>query len=177
MIVRDKTRSAFYASVIAGTIGIFGMFDSESVSLTQAHFVLGGAGYILAKELLFPGGAYSLIDDTVRRLEGNEEVRRLVGPADKFAVYGVGDGVHSIRRRPMVQKRIGDDGRTIVDAVFYIEGSTSKAKVTVEAAEREDGGWEDKYLAVDVPGMPTKILVQPVIRLRQNSWNPFNRFF
>lgn len=134
-------------------------------------------GFVLVQELLSPGGGYSLIDDTVKKLEENEEVQRLVGKG-KFAVYGLGDGHHNTRRRPWIEKKILADGRHMVDAAFYIEGDINKAKVMVEAIEQEDGTWKDEYLSIEVPGMPTKVLIQPVIKARpRNTWNPFSRFF
>ncbi len=71
-----------------------------------------------------------------------------------------------------------EDGRRVLDAAFYVRGSREEARVTLQAVEGEDGTWEERYLALDLPGMPTQVLVQPVIKpAPRQGWHPFGSWF
>jgi hypothetical protein len=151
--IADKSRNGFYAVVLGGTVCLF-----------------GGIGYVLLQELLLPGGTYPIIDNTLSLHQ--TELESLLGP--NLSVYGMSDGR---RRRPAMQQSIANDGRRVVDAAFFVEGCNEKAKVTVQAVEGEDGVWEERYLALDLPGKPRLILVQPLTKIINSGWNPFSRWF
>ena len=71
-----------------------------------------------------------------------------------------------------------EDGRGCLDAIFVIEGDEGVAQVTLQTVEQEDGTWRERYLALDMAGMPTQVIVRPVSKIQQGSgWNPFGRFF
>lgn len=118
-----------------------------------------------------PGGTYPIIDQTVSRLADNPAVRECLG-GTTLAVYGMSDG--RSRRRPVVHQSVLEDGRRMIDAAFYVEGTAQRARVTLQAVEDEGGRWEERYLALDISGQPTMVLVQPVIKQRSDGWHPFS---
>lgn len=131
-------------------------------------------GYILFKELLLPGGSYPVIDQTVLHLSENAKVTQLLG-GPPLSLHGISDGR---RRRPAVHQGLLEDGRRVIDAAFFVRGSKDEARVTLQAVEREDGEWEERYLALDIPGLPTQILVQPVVKSApRQGWHPFASWF
>lgn len=164
--MREKSRTGFYAVVLGGTVCLFG---KPTFKLSP----IGGLGYVIVKELLAPNGSYHIIDQAVDRLRQNTKVHELIGGSD-FKFYGMGDGRKS-RRRPIIHQRLLEDGRNCIDANFYIEGDR-RARVTLQAVEGEDGRWEERYLALDLPGQPTQVLIQPIIKPRTENWHPFRWF-
>lgn len=145
LIVREKSKTGFYAAVLGGTACIFGIFHPSVTILAplydylpDMYMFIGYVGYTLFKDLIHPSGSYKILEAAIQRLEENPDVISLldITPGQSFAsVHGIGHGNRAIRRRPMFHEQMGDDGSRILDAVFCVEGPSKQAKVTLRTVE------------------------------------------
>jgi len=162
--LRAKAANGFYAAVVTGTV-----------------VMMGGLAYVIGKELVSPGGIYPAIDSAVKRLEHDTRVQNLLGPGT-LALYGPmpADGdLRGGRRRPLIKESLLLDGRRNIDASFVIRGSNESARVAMTLLEGEKKGiWHEDYLALELPGQPTQILISPPLKpVVRSGWNLFSRFF
>ena len=143
--------------------------------MVGAASVLTGLAYLLAKDMLFKGGAYQVIDDAVRKIEANSHLVQLLGGLP-LSVYG--HATARSRRRPAVHESLLEDGARCMEASFFVEGQHAVGRVHLQMVEGEDGLWRERYFAVEVPGHPVQVLVQPAAQpaARPSGWSPFNRF-
>lgn len=152
------TRNLLYGGVVVG-----------------AASVLTGLAYLLAKDMLFTGGAYQVVDDAVRKIEANSHLVQLLGGLP-LSVHG--HATARSRRRPAVHESLLEDGARCMEASFFVEGPHATGRVHLQVVEGEDGLWRERYFAVEVPGHPVQVLVQPAAEAaaRARGWSPFNRF-
>lgn len=132
----------------------------------------------MSKEL-FPGGTYDVIDKAVEKIEANPQVTQMLGGLP-LRVYG--HTGNRGRRRPIVQESFLPDGSKALESSFFVEGPGGvRGQVSLQMQETEEGGWRERYLAVEIAGFPTQILAQPPAQslkpLNRPTWSPFSRFF
>lgn len=110
---------------------------------------LGGATYVLFKELLFPNGLYQLVDTAMDHIQSDKQLVDELGGLP-LAVHGYGDGSPGHRRRPVFKESFGVDGRRQVQSSFFVRGEGGEGKVFLEAYEDEQGKWKEKYLVIEL---------------------------
>lgn len=140
-----------------------------------AASVFGGLVYILAKDMLFQGGAYAVIDDAVAKIEANPQIVQMLGGLP-LSVHGYTS--NRGRRRPSIHESHMPDGARTMETSFFVQGQHATGKVSLRVVEDEKGNWKERYFAVEIPGHSPQILVQPVVQVdsRPNRWHPLARF-
>ena len=117
-----------------------------------------------------------MIDEAMEIIKKDAQLVNELGGS--LAVFGVSDGR---RRRPIIHRHLGPDGRQVIEAQFFVEGNSQRGRVALKATEAEDGSWKKEMLAVDIPGHPTHYLIKPtLIALTSNDrsgWRPFSKWF
>lgn len=125
---------------------------------------------------LFGKGMYPLIDEAVEIIKRDAQLVNELGGS--LAVFGASDGR---RRRPIIHKHLGPDGRQVIEAQFFVEGNAQRGRVVLKATETEDGCWKKEMLVVDIPGHPTHYLIKPapitLISNNRSGWRPFSKWF
>lgn len=132
--------------------------------------------YLLAKDMLGTSSVYQAIDDAVERIEANPTVIQLLGGLP-ISVHGHGGSGVGGRRRPAIRESYTANGARCLEASFFVEGQQTTGQVSVQAFEDENGGWKVQYLAVQVPGHPLQVLIQPPSEpvARLTGWRPLER--
>lgn len=140
-----------------------------------AASLFGGVMYILVKDMLFQNGAYAVIDNAVGKIETNPQIVQMLGGLP-ISVHGYTS--NRSRRRPAIHESFTAEGARCLDTSFFVQGQLATGKVSLQVVEDEDGKWQERYFAVEIPGHPPQILVQPPpIQLqRPGGWHPFGRF-
>lgn len=132
--------------------------------------------YLLAKDMLGTSSVYRAIDEAVERIEANPTVVQLLGGLP-ISVHGHGGSGVGGRRRPAIRESFTPEGARCLEASFFVEGQQNTGQVSLQAIEDEDGIWRERYLAVQVPGHPLQILIQPPAEQapRPTGWRPLER--
>ena len=141
-----------------------------------AASVFGGLMYLLGKDLLGTTSVYTAIDEAVERIEGNPHAVQLLGGLP-LSVHGHGGGRGGGRRRPAVRESFTAEGARCLEASFFVEGQQGTGQVSLQTVEDEQGRWRERYLAIQVPGHPLQVLIQPPAEpiQRPSGWRPLQR--
>lgn len=140
-----------------------------------AASVFGGLVYILAKDMLFQDGAYAVIDDAVDKIEANSQIVQMLGGLP-LTVHGYTS--NRGRRRPAIHESHTADGARTIETSFFVQGQHATGRVSLQVVEDQEGRWKERYFAVEIPGHPAQVLVQPVVQVdtRPERWHPLARF-
>lgn len=143
--------------------------------LIGAASVFGGLVYILAKDMIFQDGAYAVIDDAAAKIEANPRIVQMLGGLP-LSIHGYTS--NRGRRRPAIHESHMSDGARTMETSFFVEGRHATGKVSLQVVEDEEGRWKERYFAVEIPGHPLQILVQPAVGVdsHTNRWRPLARF-
>eukprot|EP01135_Chromosphaera_perkinsii_P011755 Nk52_evm1s2496 gene=Nk52_evmTU1s2496 len=138
--------------VEAGKTGI-------NLAVIAAGFAIAGALFwAVFKELIFNKfSSQHIFSDALDQIRGNEQIKELMGDTIK----GFGETTGRGRRRHLRPVEYIVDGVKYMRFQFYLDGERSTGTAHVEAKESSLGGFEYRYLFVEIPGQgwPSKTVV------------------
>ena len=114
--LRNGSRSLLYGGILLGTGCTF-----------------AGATFFLVQELILRYSGNSLVERSVRVLESDASLTRLIGGAP-LIVFGPSDGRH---RRPQF-KRVEGQGKDVdasIEALFYVQGPQEQRNFAIVRAK------------------------------------------
>ena len=111
--------------------------------------VAGTLFWAVFKELIFNKfSSQHIFSDALDQIRANEQLKGLIGDSIK----GFGETSGRGRRRHLRPVEYIVDGEKYMRFTFYLDGEKSKGTAHVEAKESSLGGFEYRYLFVEVPG-------------------------